>query len=77
MSDHTYKIVRLVGSSPDGMQGAIDNGLARASQTLRHLDWFEVKEIRGAFNPDGKPGWYQVTMDVGFRVESAEDMARG
>lgn len=77
MPDHTYKVVTLVGSSDKGIQQALDSALERASQTLRNLDWFEVKEIRGAFAPDGKPGWYQVRVDVGFRVEDSADMARG
>ena len=45
--DHTYKITEIVGSSPDGMDAAIRNGIARASKTLRNLDWFEVTDIRG------------------------------
>jgi flavin-binding protein dodecin len=73
MPEHTYKIVRIVGSSGMGIQDAVDNALARASATLRNLDWFEVKEIRGAF-ADQKPGWYQVTLDVGFRIEDPADM---
>ena len=48
MPEHTYKIVQIVGSSSMGIQDAVDNALARAAQTLRHLDWFTVKEIRGA-----------------------------
>ena len=47
MSDHVYKSVEITGSSPEGMQQAIDNALAKASQTLRNLDWFEVVGIRG------------------------------
>ena len=48
MSDHVYKSVEITGSSPDGVQPAIDNALAKAGQTLRNLDWFEVVGIRGA-----------------------------
>ena len=47
MSDHVYKSVEITGSSPDGIQQAIDNALAKAAQTLRNLDWFEVVGIRG------------------------------
>ena len=46
-SQHTYKVIELVGSSPQGLQQAIENAIARAGETLRNLDWFEVKEIRG------------------------------
>ena len=69
--DHTYKITEIVGSSDEGLDGAIRNGIARASKTLRNLDWFEVTDIRGAMN-DGQLGWFQVTMKVGFRLEDGE-----
>jgi dodecin len=75
MSDHVYKKVELVGSSKESIQDAIDGAIARASQTLRNLDWFEVKEIRGNLE-GGKVGWYQVTVVVGFRVVDAADMAQ-
>jgi flavin-binding protein dodecin len=76
MQDHTYKVVQLVGSSSDGVQQAIDSAISRAGETLRNLDWFVVKEIRGNIQ-DGKAAWYQVTLDIGFQVLSAEDLNRG
>ena len=76
MQDHTYKVVQLVGSSNDGVQQAIDSAISRAGETLRNLDWFVVKEIRGNIQ-DGKAAWYQVTLDIGFQVLSAEDLNRG
>src|SRR3954468_24892463 len=66
--DHTYKVTEIVGSSPDGMDAAIRNGIARASKTLRNLDWFEVTDVRGAMN-EGDIAWFQVTMKVGFRLD--------
>ncbi|MHA6794411.1 dodecin [Pseudonocardia bannensis] len=68
MTDHTYRITEIVGSSSDGVDAAIRNGLTRASQTLRHLDWFEVSEIRGSLQ-EGEIGHVQVTMKVGFRLD--------
>ena len=68
MSDHTYRLTEIVGSSPDGVDQAIRNGVARASQTLRNLEWFEVGEIRGQLQ-DGQVLHVQVTMKVGFRVD--------
>ena len=53
--DHTYIVNEIVGSSPEGVDQAIRNGLARASKTLRYLDWFEVREIRGTID-DGDVG---------------------
>ncbi len=66
--DHTYKITEIVGSSSEGIDDAIKNGIGRAAKTLRNLDWFEVTDVRGAMN-DGEIAWYQVTMKVGFRLE--------
>lgn len=68
MSNHTYKVVEIVGTSPDGVDVAIRNGLARASTTLRGLDWFEVVSIRGEV-ADGQPAHVQVTLKVGFRLD--------
>jgi flavin-binding protein dodecin len=75
MTDHTYKIVELVGSSSEGLQPAIENAIARAGQTLKGLDWFEVKEIRGQIQ-DGAVGWYQVKLGIGFRVMDPADLDR-
>jgi flavin-binding protein dodecin len=68
VSEHTYKITEIVGTSPEGVDQAIRNGVSRAAQTLRHLDWFEVTEVRG-FLKDGAVDHFQVTMKVGFRME--------
>ena len=69
----TYKIVELVGSSNSNVQEAIDGATARAAQTIRNLDWFEVREIRGTID-DGRANWYQVKLGVGFRVDAGEDI---
>ena len=70
MSDHTYRIIEIVGSSPDSIDAAIRNGIARASETMRGLDWFEVQSVRGHLQ-DGAIGHFQVTVKVGFRLEGA------
>jgi flavin-binding protein dodecin len=68
MADHTYRLTDIVGTSPDGIEAAIRNALHRAGQTLRHLDWFEVTEIRGQLQ-GSDVAHYQVSMKVGFRLE--------
>ena len=68
MSDHVYKSVEITGSSPDGVTEAIDRAVAKASETLRNLDWFEVVNVRGHID-DGRVGHYQVTLKIGFRLE--------
>ncbi len=74
-TDHTYKVIELVGSSSQGIQQAIDGAIAKASQTLRNLDWFEVREMRGNIQ-DGSVAWYQVKVAIGFRVLDAADLER-
>jgi flavin-binding protein dodecin len=64
----TYKIVEIAGTSPDGVTEAMRNGVARASETLRGLDWVEVTNIRGHLE-EGAIAHFQVTMKVGFRLE--------
>lgn len=68
MSEHTYRVTEIVGTSPEGMDAAIQNGISRASRTLRNLDWFEVTQVRGHIE-DGQIAHYQVGMKVGFRLE--------
>jgi flavin-binding protein dodecin len=68
MSDHVYKSVEITGTSPEGVSQAIDRAVAKASETLRGLDWFEVTEIRGHLG-EGRVEHYQVTIKVGFRLE--------
>ncbi|MFJ4466486.1 dodecin [Streptomyces sp. NPDC089424] len=71
MSNHTYRVTDLVGTSPEGMEQAVRNGIERASQTLRNLDWFEVTEVRGQLE-NGEIAHWQVSMKVGFRLEETD-----
>ncbi|HOM12191.1 MAG TPA: dodecin family protein [Rubrivivax sp.] len=68
MSSHVYKYVELVGSSTAGSDDAIRNAIATAASTLRHVGWFEVKELRGHI-ADGVVAHWQVTVKVAFRLE--------
>jgi flavin-binding protein dodecin len=68
MTDRTYRVSEIVGTSSESVQQAIRNGVQRAAQTLRHLDWFEVTQIRGHV-VDGEVEHFQVTMKIGFRLE--------
>jgi flavin-binding protein dodecin len=67
MSGHIYKKIELVGSSPSSLQEAIENAVAKASETIRNLRWFEVVETRGQIE-DGKIAHWQVTLKIGFRI---------
>lgn len=68
MSEHIYKKIELVGSSPDGIEAAVKNALARAGKTIRNMRWFEVTETRGHIEDD-KIGHWQVTVKVGFTLD--------
>ncbi|MCY4386631.1 MAG: dodecin family protein [Desulfurellaceae bacterium] len=67
MSDKTYKLIELVGVSENSIEEAIQNAVARANQTLKNLDWFEVVEARGMIQ-DGTVNQFQVKIKVGFRL---------
>ncbi|HMJ06646.1 MAG TPA: dodecin [Chthoniobacterales bacterium] len=69
MSDHVYKKIELVGSSPDSIEGAVANAVALAEKTIRNLRWFEVTETRGQIE-NGKIQHWQVTIKVGFTLDS-------
>ncbi|MFF5563289.1 dodecin [Streptomyces sp. NPDC012623] len=68
MSQHTYRVTEIVGTSHEGVDDAIRNGVARAARTLRGLDWFQVTEVRGQI-VDGDIEHYQVGLKVGFRLD--------
>jgi flavin-binding protein dodecin len=70
MPDKTYKIIEVVGVSDESIQHAVRNAITKARQTLRNIDWFEVKDIRGTVSKDGAPT-FQVEVRIGFRLESS------
>jgi len=69
MADETFAVTHLVGTSPDSIDQAIRNGLKKAGETLRNLDWFEVSEIRGYLGHTSEVQHYQVTLKLGFRYD--------
>ena len=68
MSQHIYKTIELVGSSTIGVEDAIRKAIAKASETVRNLRWFEVIETRGHIE-DGQVAHWQVTLKIGFTLE--------
>jgi dodecin len=68
MAEHTYRVTEIVGTSTEGTDQAIRNGIERASETLHNLDWFEVTQVRGHI-VDGRVQHYQVGLKVGFRLD--------
>ncbi|GAA0786923.1 dodecin [Marinobacterium sediminicola] len=68
MSDHIYKIVEVAGSSTESHDDAIRQAIAKAAETIQHMNWYEVKEMRGHIS-DGKIAHYQVVIRLGFRLD--------
>lgn len=69
MPDHIYKTIELTGSSTRGIEAAINNALARASESLHNLRWFEMTELRGEIT-DSQVAHWQVSMKVGFALDT-------
>ncbi|MEI2774426.1 MAG: dodecin [Tetrasphaera sp.] len=68
MSGNTYGVSEVVGTSDESVDAAIRAAIAKASETVRNLDWFEVSSVRGHI-ADGAVGHFQVTLKLGFRIE--------
>ncbi|NXY98804.1 dodecin domain-containing protein [Streptomyces sp. BR123] len=71
MSNHTYRVTEIVGTSTEGIDQAIRNGISRAGLKLRNLDWFEVTQMRGHLE-NGQIAHYQVGLKVGFRLDEGD-----
>lgn len=71
MTNHTYRVIEIVGTSPDSVDAAIRNAVSRAAETMRGLEWFEVQSVRGHLE-NGGIGHFQVTLKVGLRLEDAQ-----
>ena len=72
MSDHVYKVIEVVGSSPTSIEDAIEAAIARASKSVSDIGWFEVVSTRGHV-ADGKLAHYQVTLRIGFTLRDTRD----
>lgn len=70
MANRTYRVTEIVGTSTEGVDDAVQNGIRRAAETLRHLDWFEVTQVRGQIDGDSVKHW-QVGVKIGFRLEDS------
>jgi flavin-binding protein dodecin len=68
MPDHVYKTIELVGSSTRSSEDAVQKAIAKASETVRNLRWFEVLDTRGHIE-NGRVAHWQVTIKLGFTLE--------
>ena len=68
MSEHTYRLIEVVGSSPDGIDAAIKDAIEDAAKTVRNIRWFEVVETRGHVE-NGAVAHFQVTLKIGFTLD--------
>ena len=68
MSEHVYKSIEITGSSTIGVEDAINKAITKAAKSLHNLRWFQVNEVRGNIE-NGRVGYWQVTMKVGFTLD--------
>lgn len=68
MTNHVYKTLELTGSSPLSIEDAVKTAIAKAAETMHHIQWFEVVETRGHVE-DGAVAHWQVTLKLSFRLE--------
>jgi dodecin len=68
MTEHVYKKIEITGTSTRSIEEAVSNAVARASQTVRNMRWFEVTETRGSIE-DSKVSHWQVTIKIGFTLD--------
>ncbi len=68
MADNTYPKIEVVGVSEESVDQAVRNALSKARETIRNIDWFEVRDVRGSVDSSGKPT-FQVAVKIGFRYE--------
>lgn len=69
MSDHTYKLIELVGTSKTSIEEAVQNAMTKASASVRNVHWFQIVETRGSVE-NGKVSYWQVTVKVGFTLDA-------
>jgi len=69
MSDHVYKHIELTGSSPDGIEAAVQNAIERAAHSVHNMRWFQVRDTRGHIE-SGRVTHWQVTVEVGFTLDA-------
>jgi len=66
--DRVYKKIEVIGISPVSVEGAIQAAISRAHESLEKVSWFEVQEVRGHINDDGKISEYQVVLKIAFQL---------
>ncbi len=65
---NVYGVTEIVGSSTKSYDDAINQAVAKASETVRNLEWFEVTTQRGHIE-NGKVAHFQVAIKLGFRYD--------
>ncbi|MCZ6573970.1 MAG: dodecin [Planctomycetota bacterium] len=68
MSDTVHKKIEVVGTSGESFAKAVASAVAKASESVRNLEWFEVTELRGRITGD-KIAQYQVSLKIGFKLD--------
>ena len=62
------RVTKITAASRQGFQQAAEEGLQRATKTLRGVTGFEVSSLKGKVE-DGKITEYRVTLEVTFVLD--------
>jgi flavin-binding protein dodecin len=72
MADSTYKIIELVGSSPNSWEEAAANAIATAAKSLKDLRIAEISELDMKLE-EGKVSEYRARVKLSFKYHEEED----
>ena len=67
-TEHTYRVVRLVGGSADSWEQAARNGVAEAAKTITGLESARVTDMDALIGDDGVVS-YRLELEVAFQVD--------
>jgi len=68
MENHIYKKIEITGTSDKSSNDAVEQAIAKASNSIQNLRWFEIVETRGSIK-DGAVDRWQVTVKIGFTMK--------
>ncbi len=71
MADSVYKVIELIGSSPNSWEEAVSNAVAKAGEQLRELRVAEVDNLDVRVE-NGVVTAYRAKVHVSFKYEGGD-----